>query len=52
MQNIKRNWKKLSIGNNQSQFEIVSQLTNSTAVIRADMNFFTSIYPPPVTLRK
>jgi hypothetical protein len=39
-------------GNNQSQFDIVSQLTNSTAMIKADMNFFTSIYPPPVTLTK
>jgi nitrous oxidase accessory protein NosD len=39
-------------GNNHSQFEIVSQLTNSTEMIRADMNFFTSIYPPPVTLTR
>lgn len=39
-------------GNNQSQFDIVSQLTNSSAMIKADMNFFTSIYPPPVTLTK
>ncbi|CAM4799581.1 unnamed protein product [Rotaria magnacalcarata] len=39
-------------GNKQSQFDIVSQLTNSSAVIRADMNFFTSIYPPPVSMEK
>lgn len=39
-------------GNNQSRFEIVSRLTNSSAMIRADMNFFTSIYPPPVTLTR
>ena len=39
-------------GNNQSQFDIVSQLTNSSAVIQADMNFFTSIYPPPATLTR
>ncbi len=39
-------------GNNQSQYEIVSQLTNASTVIRADMNFFTSIYPPPVTLTR
>jgi len=37
-------------GNNASRFEIVSQLTNSSAMIKADMNFFTSIYPPPATL--
>ncbi|CAF1688173.1 unnamed protein product, partial [Adineta ricciae] len=39
-------------GNNQSQYEIVSQLTNSSATIKADMNFFTSIYPPPSTLTR
>lgn len=39
-------------GNKESQFDIVSQLTNSSAIIRAEMNFFTSIYPPPVTLEK
>ena len=39
-------------GNNHSRFEIVSQLTNSTQMIRADMNFFTSIYPPPVTVTR
>ncbi len=39
-------------GNNQSQFDIVSQLTNSTAMIKADMNFFTNIYPPPITLTR
>ncbi|UJR14923.1 hypothetical protein I4U23_001905 [Adineta vaga] len=39
-------------GNNQSQYEIVSQLTNSSAIIKADMNFFTSIYPPPSTLTR
>lgn len=39
-------------GNNQSRFEIVSRLTNASKMIRADMNFFTSIYPPPVTLTR
>ena len=39
-------------GNEQSQFDLVSQLTNASAVIKADMNFFTIIYPPPVTLTK
>lgn len=39
-------------GNNQSRFEIVSQLSNASAVIRAEMNFFTEIYPPPVTLTR
>jgi len=39
-------------GNNQSQFDIVSQLINSTGTITADMNFFTSIYPPPTTLTR
>ncbi|CAF0748650.1 unnamed protein product, partial [Didymodactylos carnosus] len=33
-------------GNNFSRFDIVSQLTNSNAIIQADMNFFTNIYPP------
>ncbi|CAF2579834.1 unnamed protein product [Rotaria sp. Silwood2] len=39
-------------GNKQSQFDIVSQLINSSAVIKADMNFFTTIYPPPITLTR
>lgn len=36
-------------GNNHSQYEIVSQLRNASAAIQAEMNFFTSIYPPPTT---
>ena len=39
-------------GNNESQYEIVSRLSNASAIIQAEMNFFTSIYPPPVTLTK
>lgn len=38
--------------NNHSQYDIVSQLTNSSATIKADMNFFANIYPPPVTLTR
>jgi hypothetical protein len=35
--------------NNHSQYELVSQLNNASAIIQASMNFFASIYPPPTT---